>query len=376
MQPKKPGYPRARRSDRSVMTRRGLLGAAAVIGGATVADVLHKSNHTVTPLPPTGPRAITAGQTKSLPQPDVTTTSASPTHTASQPPATTHSDPPAHHHGHGDSPVGKQPGAHGRGRSEHDLARLEHVNLPPPKVRVRTRPIYSVDELIHDAPKHAIALTVDDGPDPEWTPKVLRLLDKYRMQASFCIIGMNADNYPKLVRDVSRAGHVIVNHSYTHVQPFNRQTEKRVVDEITRTQRAIERATKVTPQLFRAPGGAWSPFIFRAVAAYGLTPLDWDVDPRDWATPGTRKIERAMLRGRPGDIVLCHDGGGNRSETVRALRKVLPAWKHRGYTTIPLVVPASVAMPPSPPQKPSSSPTQSPTPSMSPTDSASTSATP
>ncbi len=122
--------------------------------------------------------------------------------------------------------------------------------------------------------------------------------------------------------------------------PFNKQTEKRIVNEITRCQRAIEKVAKVTPQLFRAPGGAWSPFIFRAVAAYDLIPLDWDVDPMDWAMPGTRKIERAMLKGRPNDIVLCHDGGGNRSETVRALRKVLPDWKHRGYVTIPLVVPA------------------------------------
>jgi peptidoglycan/xylan/chitin deacetylase (PgdA/CDA1 family) len=205
-------------------------------------------------------------------------------------------------------------------------------------VRVREHPIYSLADLNQTEPKRAIALTVDDGPDPEWTPKVLKLLDKYRMQASFCVVGVHADSYPKLIRDIHRAGHVIVNHSYTHVQPFARQTEKRIVAEITRTQRSIERATKVTPELFRSPGGDWSHFVFRAVAAYGLTPLDWDVDPEDWARPGTLKIERAMLKGRPGDIVLCHDGGGDRSETVRALRKVLPTWKHRGYTTVPLVV--------------------------------------
>jgi peptidoglycan-N-acetylglucosamine deacetylase len=232
-------------------------------------------------------------------------------------------------------------------------------------VPVRSRPIYYIDDLIHDAPKHAIALTVDDGPDPDYTPRVLRLLDRHRMQASWCIVGAHAEAYPKLIRDIVKAGHVVVNHSYTHVQPFNRQTEKRIVGEITRTQRAVEKIAKVTPQLFRAPGGAWSPFILRAVAAYGLLPLDWDIDPMDWALPGTRKIERAMLRGRPNDIVLCHDGGGNRNETIRALRRVLPDWKHRGYVTIPLVVPKQ-AKPKAPSASASAKLPQLPAPSLSP----------
>jgi peptidoglycan/xylan/chitin deacetylase (PgdA/CDA1 family) len=253
-------------------------------------------------------------------------------------------------HGHGDAPpshghrdqYGKHGVHHSRDGGEHSQRRHraeEHVTLPPPQVRVRSHPIYKISDIDPHPPKKAIALTVDDGPDPDWTPKVLRLLDKHHMQASFCVVGIHADAYPRLIRDIHKAGHVIVNHSYTHVQPFNRQSEKRIVAEITRTQRAIERAAKVTPELFRSPGGDWSHFVFRAIAAYGLTPLDWDVDPEDWARPGRRKIQHAMLRGRPGDIVLCHDGGGNRSETVRALRRVLPAWKHRGYTTIPLIVP-------------------------------------
>jgi len=201
---------------------------------------------------------------------------------------------------------------------------------------VHTRPAYRVDELIPSPPARALALTIDDGPDPAYTPQVLRLLDKYGMQASFCVVGVHAEAYPSLVRDIHRAGHVIVNHSYTHMLPFNSLTEKRIVWEITKTQRTIEHVAGVTPQLFRAPGGDWSRFIYRAIAAYGLEPLDWDVDPRDWARPGTMRIQRRMLRAKPGEIVLCHDGGGNRAETVRALRRVLPKWKHRGISTIPL----------------------------------------
>jgi peptidoglycan-N-acetylglucosamine deacetylase len=359
---KNSGYPRAGRSMPSALTRRGLLGVAAVIGGAGLADALHRPKHTVAAAEGTNALTTAVGQTRPLTEPTVATTSSPPQHTTSPSPSTTHS---AVAHPHETHPDGGQLGGHGRSRPSDQQIKAEHVDLPPARVQVRERPVYSIDELIHDAPKHAIALTVDDGPDPDWTPKVLRLLDKYRMQASFCVIGSHADTYPKLVRDVAKAGHVIVNHTYTHVMPFNRQTEKRIVSEITRTQQSIERAAKFTPQLFRAPGGAWSPFIFRAVAAYGLTPLDWDVDPLDWTLPGTRKIERAMLRGRPGDIVLCHDGGGNRSETVRALRRVLPTWKHRGYTTIPLVVPKSVTLPPPP------SPTTTPTPTVTPSESTS-----
>jgi peptidoglycan-N-acetylglucosamine deacetylase len=362
------GYPRAGRSHRSDLTRRSVLGVTAVLAGAGIADLLHKPSNRSTSG--SGPTAVTttandstAPSSGSRVPSAVTTGPSAPT----SPPAS-HSQQPTHpsqtHQpaGHGD-----QPGTRGKGanaRNHHD--EIDRVTLPAATVRVRTRPIYYVDELVANPPKHAIALTVDDGPDPEYTPKVLRLLDKHRMQASFCVVGAHADAYPKLIRDIARAGHVIVNHSYSHIQPFNHQTEKRVVAEITRTQRSIEKAAKLTPELFRAPGGAWSPFIFKAVAAYGLTPLDWDVDPLDWEMPGTKRIVRAMLHGRPNDIVICHDGGGDRIETVRALRKVLPTWKHRGYVTVPLVVPSSVKLPTAPPSAtPSSTPSSSPSASTS-----------
>jgi peptidoglycan/xylan/chitin deacetylase (PgdA/CDA1 family) len=245
-----------------------------------------------------------------------------------------------HSHGHHDESGHSRKTHHHETKHERARARRarEHVTLPPAQLHVRTSPAYRVDQLIPNPPEQALALTIDDGPDPEYTPDVLRLLDKYQMQASFCVIGVHADAYPKLVRDISRAGHIVVNHSYTHAIPFSKLPERRIVHEITKTQRAIERATGVTPQLFRSPGGDWSRFIFRALASYGLEPLDWDVDPRDWARPGTKKIARRMLRARPGEIVLCHDGGGDRIETVRALRKVLPTWQRKGLLTIPLQI--------------------------------------
>jgi peptidoglycan/xylan/chitin deacetylase (PgdA/CDA1 family) len=353
----------AGRSTRFDLTRRGLLGVAAVITGAGIADLVHKSGHNSSPTRLAGnTSAVTRKPVVTVNEPRVLLSTPSQRATA---PAT-----PSHAPEHDNSTPVSHSSAHGRGRAlEHD--RLEdHVQLPPAQLRVRKRPIFYIDDLIHNAPKHAIALTVDDGPNSYYTPKVLRLLDKYHMQASFCIVGARAEEFPWLIRDIHRAGHAIVNHSFTHVMPFNKQTEKRIVNEITRCQRAIEKAAKVTPQLFRAPGGAWSPFIFRAVAAYDLIPLDWDVDPMDWALPGTRKIERAMLKGRPNDIVLCHDGGGNRSETVRALRTVLPDWKHRGYVTIPLVPPAKHKHKSSHSTTPTPNPSTSTSPTTSPSDSA------
>ncbi|HWC36389.1 MAG TPA: polysaccharide deacetylase family protein [Mycobacteriales bacterium] len=265
-----------------------------------------------------------------------------PTASVAPSPHPSHSHAPAHHHSHAPARhgTGHHPPHHHETKQERAQARRarEHVTLPPAQLHVRSHPAYRLDQLIPHPPAQALALTIDDGPDPEYTPDVLRLLDKYQTQASFCVIGVHADAYPKLVRDIARAGHILVNHSYTHVLPFNRLPEKRIVTEITKTQRAIERAAGVTPQLFRSPGGDWSRFIFRALAAYGLEPLDWDVDPRDWTRPGTRKITRRMLRARPGEIVLCHDGGGDRIQTVRALRKVLPRWQHKGLLTVPLQI--------------------------------------
>jgi peptidoglycan-N-acetylglucosamine deacetylase len=372
---RKSRYYRPARSNRSDLTRRGVLGAAAVVAGAAVAEVLHPHHgHAALAVDKTdaaGRNVLTNANGDIVPARSGGHISPSASHTSSATAtsSTTPSGSPAA--GHTTTPTGGTPHSAGH---PHQPPKVENVQLPLARTRVREQPAYYLDDIVANPPKHAIALTVDDGPDPLYTRKVLRLLDKYHCQASFCVVGANVANYPGLIRDIHRAGHAIVNHSYTHIQPFNTQTQKRIVSEITRTQRAVEKAAKVTPELFRAPGGDWSPFIFRACASYGLTPLDWDVDPDDWQMPGTKKIVRAMLRGRPNDIVLCHDGGGNRSETVKALRKVLPAWRHRGYTTVKLVpahppAPAATSKPPKHPVQSSPPPvsiSSTPTPSVTP----------
>ncbi len=183
---------------------------------------------------------------------------------------------------------------------------------------------------IHDGHK-AIALTIDDGPNPIYTPQVLRLLAKYKVTATFSMIGIEVRNYPAMAREVADAGHVIANHTWAHLNlPALSATQ--VVDQMNWATDEIHRATGRVPDLFRAPFGAWSPVVLRHCAQTGMTPLDWSVDPRDWSLPGvTSIVDNIMDNTRTGSIILEHDGGGNRSETVAALKIVIPRLLAAGY---------------------------------------------
>ncbi len=183
---------------------------------------------------------------------------------------------------------------------------------------------------VHDGPK-AIALTIDDGPSPIYTPQILRLLDKYRVTATFSMIGIEVDAYPGVAREVAAAGHVIANHTWTH-RNLAFLPPVAVAEQINRATAAIHKVTGRVPTLFRAPYGAWSPAVLKHCAQAGLTPVDWSVDPRDWSRPGvTAIVSNIMDNTRAGSIILEHDGGGDRSETVAALKIVLPRLLAAGY---------------------------------------------
>jgi peptidoglycan/xylan/chitin deacetylase (PgdA/CDA1 family) len=216
------------------------------------------------------------------------------------------------------------------------IARPGPTASPQVPVPVRRKPVRYLHDLIKNPPKHAIALTIDDGPHPEWTPKVLDLLDKYDIKATFFMIGEQVPENAKLVRKVVEAGHGIANHTLTHPLWMPGLTPRQIEHEITGAYRRIHEASGAVPHLFRAPGGNWAPKVFKAIAHHGLYPIDWDIDPRDWSRPGVNHIEHQMLRARPGDILLCHDGGGDRSQTVASLKHVLPRLKDKGLEFIKL----------------------------------------
>lgn len=169
-----------------------------------------------------------------------------------------------------------------------------------------------------------IALTFDDGPNPAWTPRVLALLASARVRATFCLIGHQVEQYPQMVRAIVAGGHTLCNHTWDHDEQLNHRAAARASQEMLSTQAAIFAATGVRPKLFRAPGGAWSPQIEAIARSQHLTPLKWTADPRDWSRPGVRAIlSQTLARLKPRGILLLHDGGGNRDQTVAALRYLL-----------------------------------------------------
>jgi peptidoglycan-N-acetylglucosamine deacetylase len=176
-----------------------------------------------------------------------------------------------------------------------------------------------------------VALTVDDGPDPTWTPKILALLASLDITATFCVIGRQAKAHRGLVADVVSAGHAVANHTYTHRFLLG-ATAEQIHSEIARATDAVVAASGVRPTHFRAPGGEWSHAVIAECRAQGLKPLDWSVDPRDWSRPGTTSIlDTILTKTTPGSIILEHDGGGDRSQTLRALTVALPRLLDRGY---------------------------------------------
>jgi peptidoglycan/xylan/chitin deacetylase (PgdA/CDA1 family) len=106
--------------------------------------------------------------------------------------------------------------------------------------------------------------------------------------------------------------------------------------EIDKAQDKIHSTTGYTPRLFRSPGGGWSPALGVQTAASGMTCIEWSDDPRDWSRPGTPAITHRLLAAKPGQILLCHDGGGDRSQTYAALKQVIPALLARGYHFVAL----------------------------------------
>jgi peptidoglycan/xylan/chitin deacetylase (PgdA/CDA1 family) len=206
-------------------------------------------------------------------------------------------------------------------------AQVKHV---PDRRKARQGPDDRPMFYIHDGPK-AIALTIDDGPSRVYTPQILRLLEKYRVIATFSMIGIEVDAHPGVARDVAAAGHVIANHTWTHPD-LALLRPAAVADQMNRATGAIHKVTGRVPTLFRAPYGAWSPAVFRYCAQTKMTPVDWSVDPRDWSRPGVASIVgNIMDNTRTGSIILEHDGGGDRSETVAALKIVLPRLLAAGY---------------------------------------------
>ncbi len=177
-----------------------------------------------------------------------------------------------------------------------------------------------------------IALTFDDGVDPQTTPRLLKLLDEYQVKASFFIIGSKAKQYPELVRQIHSQGHTIGNHSMWHKPSFPIQSRKRILTEILECKKVIEDITGENNIYFRPPFGVSNPPIGKAVTASGLISIGWSIRSYDTVKQDVKKIySRVIDKIDGGDIILLHD---NRVGTLELTDMLLTYIRDNGYKAV------------------------------------------
>jgi peptidoglycan/xylan/chitin deacetylase (PgdA/CDA1 family) len=183
--------------------------------------------------------------------------------------------------------------------------------------------------------KPEIALTFDDGPNPTYTPQVLNILQQYGVSATFFVIGDQVQAYPNLVQQEHAAGHIIGDQSWNHPH-LTTLAAADIHTQLSNTSGAIEQATGVRPSFFRPPYGAYNYQVLLQASNLGLQPILWSVDPQDWNGPPSSNtiVQRILNEAKNGSIILMHDGGGDRSQTVAALPTIITHLRGRGYQLV------------------------------------------
>lgn len=185
-----------------------------------------------------------------------------------------------------------------------------------------------------------IALTFDDGPNPTYTPQVLAILRQYKVKATFFCVGNLVQAYPYLVKQEYNEGHTIGNHTWGHPNMPSLSIAS-IVWQLTAAGDAIQHAIGTRPNLFRPPYGAVNNAVLTYANYFALTVIQWNVDPRDWSRPGVDVIyARILAQTSAGSIILLHDGGGDRTQTVAALPMIIEWFQNHGFrfVTIPRLI--------------------------------------
>lgn len=187
-----------------------------------------------------------------------------------------------------------------------------------------------------------VALTFDDGPHPASTPQVLEVLDRFKVQAAFFVIGRHVAAHGRLVSQAARAGHVIGNHTFNHCRKMNFFSMEKLRHEVAACQKEVESWAGYRPRFYRQPTGFRNPNIFRILRQAGMSMVGWQARAFDTQRKEPRAISsRILARARPGGIILLHDGGDSpanddRSATVKALPVVIQGLRDRGCEFLPL----------------------------------------
>ena len=181
-----------------------------------------------------------------------------------------------------------------------------------------------------------VALTFDDGPTPAFTPQVLAILARYHVPATFFEVGYEVAAHPELTRQVAAAGHMVESHTWDHAD-LTKVPASAWPGEVDRTGELIQSLTGRPVTCLRPPYGATNPSVVALAGQRNLTTLLWNADTEDWKLPGVNAIVTNALAGlRNGSIILMHDGGGDRSQTVAALPTVIETVQARGYRLVPI----------------------------------------
>jgi peptidoglycan/xylan/chitin deacetylase (PgdA/CDA1 family) len=187
----------------------------------------------------------------------------------------------------------------------------------------------------HGPGRREVAIGFDDGPSAD-TGAFVRMLERSQARATFFVIGrqLSGSYRATLLREL-RDGDALGDHSFSHPDLTR---SGGVYGQLHHTVQAIRSLTGYTPCVFRPPYGAYDGSVLSSARSLGLATVIWNVDPRDWALPGTAAIERGVLsQVQPGSIIISHDGGGPRGETLAAYPRIIAALRARGYriVTIP-----------------------------------------
>ncbi|MDR1412603.1 MAG: polysaccharide deacetylase family protein [Actinomycetes bacterium] len=176
-----------------------------------------------------------------------------------------------------------------------------------------------------------VALTFDDGPNPGETESVLKILAREQVPATFFMVGSSAKAYPKLVKAVADGGHQLALHGFTH-KSLDKLKSAEVESELKQTAEAIEEVTGARPDWLRPPYGAVNASVYSLLGEQHTKVALWSVDPHDYQKPGAKAIASRVVDGvGPGSIVLLHDGGGDRKQTVAAVEVIIKKLKQKGY---------------------------------------------
>jgi peptidoglycan/xylan/chitin deacetylase (PgdA/CDA1 family) len=186
------------------------------------------------------------------------------------------------------------------------------------------------------------AITIDDGPDPDVTPRVLEQLAAHGAHATFFCVGTRVQRYPDIAREIAARGHAIENHSQRHRHDFSLMGPKRMSAEITQAQETIQAVTGTLPRFFRAPAGLRNPFLDPILARLGLRLTAWTRRGFDTVSPDARAVLRRLTTPlRSGDILLLHDGNSARTAggnpvILEVLPRLLDTLAENGLRTVTL----------------------------------------